>query len=183
MAAHTMPPATTRGSTVLEVVVALAILAGVLVSLPGVLLQAARATTIARRTVVASIAAADKLEQLRGLAWGFDANGTRIEDEESDAARSPVSPSGGAGLAPSPAGSLEADMPGFVDYLGADGEWVASAGAAGAPLVRRWAVVPAPAVPAETLVLEVRVFAVTGADGRGLTETARLTTLKSRRAR
>jgi len=178
-----MPPASTRGSTVLEVVVALAILAGVLVSLPGVLLQAARATAAARRSVVASIAAADKLEQLRGLAWGFDADGAPIEDAESDITRSPVSPSGGAGMTASTANSLEADVPGFVDYLDADGEWMASAGAAGASLIRRWSVAPAPAGPADTLVLEVRVFAVTGADGHGLTEAARLATLKSRRAR
>lgn len=167
-------------------VVALAILAGVLISLPRVLLQVERATAIARRSVVASIAAADKLEQLRGLAWGFDAAGARIVDGQSDASRSPVSATGGAGLALSAGDSLDADVPGFVDYLDADGRWLGGAvPPANAAFVRRWSGTMAPEGPADSLVLAVRVLAVAnGPGGRtGLLEAARLTTLKSRRAR
>jgi prepilin-type N-terminal cleavage/methylation domain-containing protein len=181
-----MQPASSRGFTLIEVVVALAILAGVLASLPTVLLQVERAAAAARRSVVASIAAADKLEQLRGLAWGFDANGARVEDVQSDASRSPVSATGGAGLALSPGDSLDADVPGFVDYLDEDGRWVAGAASEGrgVALVRRWSVARPPEAPADTLLLCVRVLAVPArAGGPPPAELARLATLKSRRAR
>ncbi len=180
-----MDAASSRGFTLLEITIALAILAGVLVSLPGVMLQAGRATTSARLSVIASIAAADKIEQLRGLAWGFDAGGGPVEDLQSDASQSPVPATGGAGLALSPGDTLDADVPGFADYLDADGRWVAGAspGGATAALTRRWSVTAAPQHPADTLVLSVRVLALAGGEGRNLVEAARLSTLKSRRGR
>mgnify|MGYP003586322731 CR=1 FL=1 len=180
---HAVP---SRGFTLIEVVVALAILATVLMSLPNVLVQAERASVAARRSAVASVAAAEKLEQLRGLAWGFDADGLPVEDTTSDASRSPVAVDAGVGLRASPADSLDRDAAPFVDYLDADGRWLTAAPseAAGAALVRRWSVGEASPGPAGTLVLRVRVLALPDGVGGGRPrELARLVTVKSRRAR
>lgn len=181
-----MPLSPPRGFTLIEVVVALAILTTVLVSLPHVLVQAERASVAARRSAVATVAAAEKLEQLRGLAWGFDADGSPVEDARSDAARSPVAVDAGVGLRLSPADSLDRDVPPFVDYLDGDGGWLAAAPAeaVGAALVRRWWVGEATPGRAGTLVLRVRVLAFPdGAGGARPRELARLVTVKSRRGR
>ncbi|HSK10447.1 MAG TPA: prepilin-type N-terminal cleavage/methylation domain-containing protein [Vicinamibacterales bacterium] len=172
------------GFTLLEVVVALAILCGVLITLPQVLLQAAAAASAARRTTMASVVAAEKLEQLRGLAWGYDAAGARVEDTQSDVARTPVAETGGMGLGLSPGGSLDADTPGFVDYLDAEGGWLGSGPAPpGTVFVRRWSVAPLADGPSDTLVLAVRVVlpAQGGSGGGAGIEAASLRTLKTRR--
>jgi len=180
-----MKAGSSDGFTLLEVVVSLAILAALLISLPQALLHAARAAAAARRTVQASVLASEKLEQLRGLAWGYDESGGRVEDTQSDVSRSPVDATGGTGLSPAPGDSLDSDVPGFVDYLDAEGRWLAPGTLPGdVAFVRRWSVDATPDAPAETLLLRVRVLAVAGTSGgRGLVEAARVATLKSRRPR
>ena len=173
-----MPPRT-DGFTLLEVLVALAILCCVLVTLPQVLLQASAAASAARRTALASVLAAEKLEQLRGLAWGYDADGAAVQDLRSDITRSPAEGEGGIGL--SPGGALDANTPGFVDYLDADGAWQGGVSQPpGTLFVRRWSVSPLPDGPAEALVLRVRVLIAAGGSN-GSVEAAELATLKTRR--
>ncbi|RPJ84249.1 MAG: prepilin-type N-terminal cleavage/methylation domain-containing protein, partial [Acidobacteria bacterium] len=102
------------GFTLLEIAIALGLLAGVLVALAQVILYAGLTTVAARRVAVASVAASEKLEQLRGLAWGVDEAGGQVQDLQSDVSGAFVTESGGIGLSLSPGDSLGRDVPGFV---------------------------------------------------------------------
>jgi len=107
-----------RGTTLVEAVVAVGLLAGAVVAMAGLASLAVRTSALAREHSYAAILALQKMEAL---------------------AR-------GAAAAPaSPAGAWAADTAGFVEYLDARGRPVA-AGARGA-FVRRWSVVPLPADP------------------------------------
>src|SRR5690349_17697133 len=62
-------------------------------------------STTSRRselTTSATVLAIEKMEQLRGLAWGFDALGLGRSDFSSDIAAFPERSNGGSGLTPSP---------------------------------------------------------------------------------
>jgi prepilin-type N-terminal cleavage/methylation domain-containing protein len=173
------------GFTLLEVVVALGLLAGALVALAQVILQAGEASAAASRTTVASMLALEKLEQLRGLAWGYDEGGGPIQDFESDVSTERVADVGGAGIAQSPPGSLSADTPGFVDYHDESGKWLGNGAAVetGTTFVRRWSVTFLDDAPGDALVLQVRVLRRARLHGGEGWELARVGTLKSRRPR
>ena len=68
----------------------------------------------------------------------------------------------GPGLQPSPAGTLSANRPPFVDYLDREGRWVGNG--AGPPrtavFIRRWAVAQGGADGYRTIVLQVLVTTV-----------------------
>jgi Tfp pilus assembly protein PilV len=114
------------GSTLIEAVVAIAILATAVVSLAGLVSVAVRTIALTRERTVAAILAAQKLEEL------FVA--TRP-------------------LSQSPPDAVSHDEAGFVDYLDAAGV-VVSGGAAARSVVyvRRWAVSPLGADAALTLI-------------------------------
>jgi prepilin-type N-terminal cleavage/methylation domain-containing protein len=162
------------GFTLLEVVVALGLLSCTLLGVAPLLTIAARAIDTSRATTVAAHLAAQKLEQLRALAWGFDADGVPVEE-----------------LGPSPPGSLTSNMPGHVDYLDEDGAWVGG-GPSPPPhavFIRRWSVETAGgAIPAATLILRVVVLrrgapsAATPRGERPWTEIARIVSARARRA-
>src|SRR5436190_18940486 len=80
-----------------------------------------RANFSAKSTTTASILAAQKMEQLRGLTWGFDTLGLPVSDTTTDTSVTPEATTGGTGLAPSPNNSLQANTDGYVDYLDANG--------------------------------------------------------------
>ena len=63
----------------------------------------------------------------------------------------------GPGLLSSPGGTLETNIPYYVDYLGPDGQWLGTGGPPppGTVYTRRWALNPLPTSPNETLVLQV----------------------------
>jgi hypothetical protein len=94
-------------------------------------------------------------------------------------------------LNPSPAGSLDANTPGYVDYLDRFGNWVGTgvAPADGTVYIRRWAIEPLPTNPNNTLILQVLVttlrreqlYTGTGARTR-LSDDAWLVTVKTRKA-
>lgn len=111
---------------------------------------------------MATMLAVAKLEQLRGLAFGFEDAGSagllRLTDTTTDATRQELA-SGGSGLSPSPPGTLLRDVEGFVDYADAAGRWVGRVPPASGTGVyaRRWAVTPLPASPDDALVLQVVV--------------------------
>jgi hypothetical protein len=109
------------------------------------------------------VLAAQKMEQLRGLTWGFDDNGTSlpVSDSTTDLTTEPPG-GGGGGLNPSPTGTLNANTPGYVDYLDKRGQWVGN-GAVPPPTavyIRRWSVEPLPTNPNNTLILQVLVTTV-----------------------
>jgi prepilin-type N-terminal cleavage/methylation domain-containing protein len=148
------------GFTLVEVLVALTLLAASLLVVAQLMVVAARAGDASREASLATALAAQKIDQLRTLAWGVEPDGTLRTDLESDVAYWPARPSGGAGLSLSPPGSLAADTAGYVDYLDANGRWVGAGVLPPGPAVfaRRWAVEAAhPACPA-TLILRAAVW-------------------------
>ena len=82
------------------------------------------------------------MEQLRGLAWGFDDVGLPISDYATDLAVDPPDPDDGVGLSPSPANALAANVDGYVDYLDRYGQSLGGGETVtvNAVYVRRWSV-------------------------------------------
>jgi prepilin-type N-terminal cleavage/methylation domain-containing protein len=162
------------GFTLVEVLIAssiLAILAGgasLLAAIPARSLMRTRAEAVAMQSASA------RLEQLRGLTWGFGSvNDMQPGFDTTSALAASVRASGGRGLDlvwP----SLDADVPGQVDYLNASGAWVGTSPGSPARFVRRWGVVPLPA-PSQALVLAVRVI-----DLRRMVSDVHLVTIKAR---
>lgn len=109
--------------------------------------------------------AVQKMEQLKALAWGFDQSssnmGLPVSDTTTDV--SLESPGGGGhGLDPSPTGTLDSNIAGYVDYLDTDGHWVGNdtTPPVTAFYIRRWAITPLPTNPNNTLILQVNVTTV-----------------------
>jgi hypothetical protein len=144
--------------------ISVGLLATVSLSVAQLFAVAANANLSARRQTSTVIFAAQKMEQLRGLAWGFDARaglGIPISDTTTDLSADPPG-TGGRGLNPSPPESLVVSTPGYVDYLDAHGRWVGSGSSPtpGTAYVRRWSIQPLPTNPNDTLVLQVMVTPV-----------------------
>lgn len=138
-----------RGFTLIEVLVALGLLAGAAAGVASLMVLASRSVIDARVDVVATMAARSQMAALRARVWGFDAGGARRADPD---------------FAAVPGGSLDASVAGYSDLVSMSG--AAAANAAGAAFVRRWRVRAAPRDPVDTLVLEVRVSPVGHASAR-----------------
>ena len=155
-----------------------------------------RANTSAKATTYASVLAQQKMEQLRGLTWGFDSLGLPLTDTTTDISVAPEKATAGRGLSPSPAGKAGAGMlgvntDGYCDFLDGSGRWLAggTTAPAGTAFIRRWSVEPLPTNPNNTIVLQVLV-ARRRARGAGDAATgvtrapdeARLVSVKTRKA-
>jgi type II secretory pathway pseudopilin PulG len=127
-------PRAAHGFTLVEALVAMAVVFSAVGLLAQLVVAAVRANQEARLMTLAAVIASDKVEQLRGMAG-------RVE-----LADFPFSPEG----------SLEQSIEGFVDAFDARGEAVAEL-QSGAALVRRWSVRPFPSVPT-AVVLQVLVL-------------------------
>ncbi len=149
---------TDGGFSLLEALVAVTLLAVVLTSIGQLGVVAVASGIEARHQSVLTAAAVEKMEQLRALAWGHDGSNLPVSDTTSDVSHVPSRASGGPGLLPSPAGTLDHDTPGYVDYLAADGSWLGSGSppGGGAVYVRRWSVTPLASHPLDALVFVVR---------------------------
>jgi prepilin-type N-terminal cleavage/methylation domain-containing protein len=165
--------ASDRGFSLLEVLVAMTILAVALVALAQLVALSINATTAAHTTTLATVLARDKMEQLRSLAWDFDASGLPVADPR---------------LAPSPADVLTHNVSGFCDFVGAGGQPLGEVTTPppGAMYVRRWSIEPLSADSAHALVLQVLVtnrfkrhIEVGGSHGP---DESRLVTVRTRRA-
>jgi prepilin-type N-terminal cleavage/methylation domain-containing protein len=145
-----------RGFTLVEVVVAAALLIVAAAGVAQLVAIGVRASRIARGETTTALLAAQKMEQLRSLSWTFDSSGGVRSDTSTDVSRDPVV-SGGTGLGTTPAGSLEHSVDGCVDYLDGAGRWIGTGTAipANTVYVRRWAVLPLMADPVHTRVLVV----------------------------
>jgi prepilin-type N-terminal cleavage/methylation domain-containing protein len=152
-----------NGFSLLEVLFATAILTVAVMSLAQVVAIAARANASARTAALATMLGAQKMEQLRALAWTFRADGDPVSDTTT----------GGVGLSASPPDALDRDVEGYSDWLDASGRTVLRATAA--TFVRRWSIAPLPSRP-DTLVLQV-IVAVVGRQGAA----AALVTVKTRK--
>ncbi len=186
------------GFTVVEVLVSLLLIAVTAVGTAQLFAVSIRATHAARNQTSTTVLAAQKLEQLRSLTWGFDEAGTGlpVTDSTTDLSQDPPTNSG-TGLNPSPAGTLSANVAGYVDYLDGRGQWVGSgANPPGtAVFIRRWSIEPLPTNPNNTLVLQVLVTTVkresqggaaaaaAGGSRRRMADDALIVSVKTRKAR
>jgi len=137
--------------------------------------------------------AEEKLEQIRGLTWGFDlaGQGLPLTDTTTNLAVTPPL-NNGTGLNPSPGDALERNTEGFVDFLDANGQWVGtgSTPSGTAVYIRRWSITPLPTNPNNTVVIQVLVTPVASEAARvesAFTRTrmsgdAMLITVKTRKA-
>lgn len=178
------------GFSLLEVMIASGILATGLIALAQLFLLSTTANTSSRSTTFASVLAEQKMEELRGLTWGFDSSGLPVTDTTTDTADPDEAGIGGTGLAPSPGTALQENTDGYVDYVDMFGNKLG--GGTSPPdrtlYTRRWSVEPLPANPNNTIILQVLVTrrrwrgsADEGAVLR-LPDEARLITVKTRKA-
>lgn len=181
----------TRGFSLIEVLIATTILTVGVAALAQLATIAARANLSARTTTSAALLAQEKMEQLRGLTWGLDALGTAVSDLTTDIAAMPIAPTGGVGLTPSPSDALARNTPGYCDFIDAGGRSLGGGPVAPGTTayIRRWSIEPMPAFPDSTLILQVLVTGLRSrgaADGaistRRLPDEARLVGIKTRKA-
>jgi hypothetical protein len=165
------------GSSLLEAIIASGLMAGALAALGQMFAISVANNRSARAASYATVLAQQKMEQLRGLTWGFETLGLPISDTTSNTAASVETPTGGTGLSPSPAGTLTSNTDGWVDYVDQSGNALGGGTALppGTVYIRRWAVEPFPSNPADTIVIQVFV---TARVGRG---DALLVSLKTRK--
>ena len=156
-----------RGLSLLEALVAATIVITVASSVAHLLVWSRRAAWFAGVETTAVRLAAQKIEQLRALPWHVQGDGALVSDDTTDLATDPPA-ANGTGLLPSPAGSLDRNTPGFMDYVGADGQWRGTGGRppAGAAFVRRWSSVPLAADAGHTLILTVVVLPLADVPGQ-----------------
>lgn len=143
-----------RGFTLVEVMISAGLLATLAAGGAHLIGIAVRDAEAARLRTVGAVAALQKMEQLRALTWDADT------DLASDLASDPPL-GGGAGLQPSPPGTLDDDVPGYVDYLTGDGVWLSGTSSASAVFARRWSIALHPQHP-NTLALRVVVTRARG---------------------
>ena len=179
------------GFSLAETIIATGIMAASIAGLGQLFAVSVLSNRTARNTTFASVLATQKMEQLRGLTYGFDTLGLPLTDTSTNLAVNPLSPTGGKGLSPSPTGALRANTDGYVDYLDVYGKTVGTGGTTipnGTTYIRRWTIEPLPTNPNNTVVLQVLV---TRSTNRGSADTgkvdrlpdeARIITVKTRKA-
>ena len=158
-----------RGFSLIEVVISIGLLSVVSLGVAQLFAQSTRANVTAKGRTSATTLAEQKLEQIRSLTWGFDADGLGlpVTDTTSNLAVYPPQQNG-SGLNPSPDNSLEQNTPGFVDFLDAQGTWVGT-GTTPSPTavyIRRWSILPLPTNPNNSLVIQVLVTPIANENAR-----------------
>jgi len=179
-----------RGFSLIDVTIATGVMASALVALGQMLAISVSNNRTARTLTYATVLAEQKMEQLRGLAWGFDSTGASVTDSTTNTAAPLDGANGGTGLSRSPADTIAQSIDGWVDYVDQFG---AALGGGVLPppntlYIRRWAIEPLPADPANTIVIHVLVTphvnrGLAGAAlNRRLPLEARLVSVKTRKA-
>jgi len=167
--------------------IATALLGTSLVAVAQLFATATKANSNARASTFANVLAQQKMEQLRGLVWGFNTQNNPVSDHQTNLAVTPPAANGGPGLSPSPSDTLIRSTVGYVDYLDSAGTYLGTATlpVAGAVYVRRWSVTPLSEDPNNTLVLQVTVSRTRGSAAAGaavrLPDEARLMSIKTRK--
>jgi prepilin-type N-terminal cleavage/methylation domain-containing protein len=143
---HTLD--SSRGFSLIEVMVASAILACAVLSVAQVVAVATSATAGARGVSEATMLAWQKVDELRGLAFTYDDAGVPVTDD---------------GLASSPGGTLSRDTAGYIEHLDAFGQRLGDDGVEspprGARYRRRWAIALTGGAP-DAVIVRVRVLDV-----------------------
>jgi prepilin-type N-terminal cleavage/methylation domain-containing protein len=152
------------GFTLIEVLVALTLVAAIAIGTLQLFVVAARSSASAQHQSALTWLAVQKIEQLSGLTMASDeATGVTLTDSSSNTADEPMT-AGGTGLSISPPDSLDRNAPGYVDYVDDAGRLVSggSSPPASAVYVRRWRIRATPGVDA----LAIDVLAITAAQVR-----------------
>ena len=179
---HANAASSARGASLLEALIAVAVLVTIAGGTAHLLVWSRRAIWSAGARSTAVVLAGQKIEQLRSLPWHVEGEGVRVSDDTTDLSTDPAGPTG-SGLQPAPPGTLERNTPGFVDYVDDEGGWCGNGASPPqtAVFIRRWAIEPMAGDPADSIVLSVFVIPVV--DAR-LTASARrsvrLTTVRTR---
>lgn len=175
---------TDAGFALLEVLITAGLLVTVAAGSSHILSIATRAAYTARFRSIGSMLAAEKIEQLRSLAWTHattadPAISISISDFTSDLSTNPPTDAG-PGLLPSPPGTLNADAAYYADYLDGAGRIVGGGSPPPAAVfIRRWAVRPLASDPGNILVFTVVV--TTRAPGGTAGDAIRLVTVVARK--
>src|SRR5690349_7755046 len=113
------------GFTIVEVLIAMMVIATMALGVATLFGLAIKATHAARNQTSTATLAAQKMEQLRSLTWGFDDSGQNlpVSDTTTNLAKTPADGTG-EGLNPSPEDTLEVNTPGYVDFLDKGGNWI-----------------------------------------------------------
>ena len=151
------------GMTLIEVCISMVVLTTAALGVGQLSGLALKMSAAARLQSTTTILAMQKTEQLRSLEWPIGPSGSLVpwSDPPTDLSRHPLPP-GGTGLAVSPQSSLDANTPGYVDYLDRHAAWVGN-GAIPPPtavFVRRWNVSQLSVAPGDARVLRVLVTTV-----------------------
>lgn len=158
-----------RGFSLVEVLISMGLLTAVSLGVAQLFALSTRANVIAKGQTSTTAMAQQKLEQLRGLTWGFDLEGLGLplSDTSTNLSVSPPAHNG-SGLNPSPMDSLEENTAGFVDFIDGSGAWVGTGTTppGSAVYIRRWSIQPLPTNPNNTLVIQVLVTPVTSEAAR-----------------
>ncbi len=156
-------PFSERGFSLAETLVAVAILGAVAMGVAQLFGVAAHSNQVAKVETSAATLAMKKMEGLRSLTWGFDTTGMGLPltDTTTDLSVDPAT-ANGAGLNPSPAGTLDGNVQGYFDYVAPDGTWTSNQDGQpnGGLYLRRWAISPLPTNPNNTLIFQVYVTTV-----------------------
>ena len=136
-----------KGFSLVEVLVAMALVASTAIGLAELFVVSSQVTHAARISSVATLAAESKRAELRARPWAYVGSAVLSDD----------------GLAVSPSTALTVSVAGFVDYVDVSGLPIAYAlqPSSNSVYVRRWSIQPLPADPANTLVLQVVAAPVT----------------------
>src|SRR3954452_21703713 len=149
-----------RGFSLVEVLVAMGLLTVVSLGVAQLFALSTRANVIAKGQTSTTAMAEQKLEQLRGLTWGFDLTGQGLPVSDTTTNLTVTPPThDGAGLNPSPSDSLEQNTAGFVDFLDGGGKWLGTGTTlpGSAVYIRRWSIQPLTTNPNNTIVIQVLV--------------------------
>jgi hypothetical protein len=151
-------PEDDAGLTLIEVCLAMIVLTTAAVGAGSLFAVSLNAVAAARSQTVATMLAVQKVEQLRALLWRFADQGVlvAITDDTSDLSGE-FPAGGGSGLRSSPAGALDTNTAGFVDFLDGRGQWVGT-GATPPPaavFVRRWSISQLPLNSDDAVVIRV----------------------------
>ena len=145
-----------RGFSLLEVLVATTIMVVGVAALAQLFVMATRANHRARTTTFAAVLAQQKMEQLRGLTWGFDAIGLPLSDPTTDLRPAELGRRHGTRAARP--GDAQQNTSGYCDFVDANGQSLGGGATppAGTAFVRRWSIEPLPTNPNNTIVIQVR---------------------------
>jgi type II secretory pathway pseudopilin PulG len=153
-----------RGFTLLETLIATGLIVTAVAGLAQLFALSVRFTRDAGQFGVALVAAQDKLESLRALAFGYDDDGEPMTDP---------------GLRASPAHTLAADVERYVDWLDERGSVTGGVSDAAA-YVRRWRISEIVADEPEAIAIDVCVFRLPGMNAEPAHADACLATIRVR---